>query len=271
MTAKADQFSLFVENDVFHKTDRYYTAGERLQYLFADDLGVSLTQNMYTPKDISNPDFQPYDRPWAGWMYLSVFKTWYGNHSEVFIEEEAGMTGPDSMAEETQKWFHKMIGSADPQGWKYQVPNHFGDLLVYRFTYKPLDSKYFAIDPYAGVVVGNLDDNAYIGLNVYAGYNLPAKRNSTRVITFKFGPNDPWNPYAYIWAGVEPRYVAYNMLLSDPKYRIHEESFVYDGNLGATLGLKGLELSFTTCFRSREFREQTYTERFDSLKLSGSF
>ena len=109
-----DEYRLYEENDFFNlispfaeQTDRYYTQGIRLEFLWygrkADETllptithadwcrilcgkdafnasgelgaevadGFAAGQNMYTPEDITIAAPQPDDRPWGGWLYAS--------------------------------------------------------------------------------------------------------------------------------------------------------------------------------------------------------
>jgi hypothetical protein len=99
--------SLYVENDLFFRTDRDYTSGVRLAWVspdIEDDIGdkcvpawvqpinekvrdvfalrlstanqrnmvITLGQAMYTPSDKTRSDLIREDRPYAGWMYLGL-------------------------------------------------------------------------------------------------------------------------------------------------------------------------------------------------------
>jgi len=269
--SSADQFSLYLENDVTAKTDHYFTHGTRLQYLTDEGYGFSLGQSMYTPDNKWAKELLPYDRPYAGFLYLSAFDTIvFTNGNNLYLELQMGMTGPDSLAEDTQIWVHEHIGSMIPQGWKNQVYSHFAFLFINRYTMPVYESSYFAIDPYVGTQIGNLADYITSGLNVYLGYNLPSTRNQP-VIPFKGIRGEGWQPYAYLYAGIEPKLMLYNMLLEDHRFLIHPNSFVYDQNSGVVLGCKYCELTFSFCIRSREFEEQMKPEKFGSAKLSVNF
>jgi len=270
--AEAGQFSLFAENDLVYHTDEFYTHGTRLQYITDNDLGVAIGQNMYTPTDITIKELIPNDRPYAGWLYFSTFVDvlpyWGG---ELFIENQIGMTGHDSFADDTQTLIHKWIHSRIPKGWNNQIPNHFGELLMGKYTYSLIGNKYFAIDPYIGAGVGNIVDYANHGILVYLGYNLPKNRNLTRTISFKVAENTGWNPYAYVYGGSELKYMAYNMLLSDSRFTIHPNDMIIDKLSGVVVGCRYVELAFTLCYRSKEFIEQEKDERFGSAKISINF
>jgi len=272
LSSFSGQVSIMAENDVTYKTDHYFTHGTRIQY--TDDLnwGVSIGQNMYTPDDKEAAELIPYDRPYAGYLYGSAFDTIYlKNRDELSLELQMGMVGPDSYAEETQKWIHEHTGSYIPRGWDNQIVNHFAFLLNSRYTAHVFDNKYFAFDPYIELQAGNLADYLNAGFNVYIGYNLPSNRNQYRVIPFKAVLGDNCNPYVYVYGGVEPKWMMYNMLLEDERFTIHPESLVYDRNVGLVIGCKYVELAFTLCLRSKEFEEQIEVEKYGSVKVSVGF
>jgi len=267
----AGQFSLFAENDVIYHTDHYYTHGTRLQYIDNNDLGYTFGQNMYTPNNKSIKELQPDDRPYAGYLYAGMFKTYYfTNNTELFVEAEFGTVGPNSYAEETQIWVHKHIGSMLPAGWDNQIANHAIALLVTKYTTHFLSSEWFSIDPYVGAKLGNLMDDVNAGINVYAGYNLPKSRNSSRTIPVKL-ENPKWNFYSYVFAGIEPKLVFYNMTMNDKRFDIDPNLFVYDTSYGVVMGCKYCELSVSWCESSKEFDKQVVPEKYGSIKLSFSF
>lgn len=271
LTSLANQVSIIAENDFIYHTDNFFTHGTRLQYI-DDRCGYTIGQNIYTPHDKNSKDLIPTDRPYAGYLYGSIFDTIYSDNGDsLWGELQVGMIGPDTYAEQTQIFIHELIHSKIPLGWDNQIPNHFAFLLINRYTTHIYEKEYFAIDPYIGSSLGNLADIINIGFNIYAGYNLPPDRNQQRIIPFKGNIEKEWNSYAYLYAGIEPKLVLYNMLLEDHRFSIHPESFVYDRNVGAVFGCEYFELSFTLCFRSKEFEEQYKAESFGSAKISVNF
>ncbi len=151
--ANADVLSLAWDNDLLTGEDRGYTNGVRFSYLtaaaedrekssstlaqrgrdamsflpgigLADDqhaLTFSVRQLMITPADITTPELQPDDIPYAG--HLSVSSTlWSWNADKITgFGAHLGVIGPESGAEATQKWVHKLTGSTKPRGWDNQL------------------------------------------------------------------------------------------------------------------------------------------------------
>lgn len=267
--AFADQISILAENDTTYSTDQFFTHGTRIQYTDDSGWGYTIGQNMYTPRDKKTETLIPDDRPYAGYLYGSIFNTiYFNNGNDLYIEGQLGIVGPHSYAEETQTWVHKSIGNDVPAGWDNQIPDSVTCLLIGRYTTHIMEGKYFAIDPYVATYLGNLADSINGGINLYAGYNLPKDRNNNRVIPFKAINESVWNPYSYLYIGIEPKLMFYNMLLEDDRFSIHPELFVYDRNAGLVIGCKYFELAFTLCFRSKEFEEQPKPEKYASAKIS---
>lgn len=126
-------------------TDRYYTNGMRIDYFYkkkqkakfpsslllniSDDnnniYGLGIAQFMFTPKNISVPDIQYNDRPYAGALYsiLSLQSIDKIKKTKVSSEIRLGVLGPMSFAKETQTWAHRVINYTKPEGWNNQVPN----------------------------------------------------------------------------------------------------------------------------------------------------
>ena len=83
--------------------------------------GTGLSQIMMTPEDISNPDPQPGDVPWAGALGWS--ESWYvfDNDRLNAFQIYAGILGPYSLAEEFQIRIHDWINADEPLGWDNQL------------------------------------------------------------------------------------------------------------------------------------------------------
>lgn len=191
--------SFTLENDLFSpdNSDRYYTNGMRLAFisstfdefndenssgwvrsLFGDmDLisadgykrvvAYGVGQIVITPDDITTSDEQPDDLPYAGLLYGFYSMNGQRQGRAETLSLMFGVVGPLSMAEESQKLLHKIIGSDEPKGWKHQLKNELALNLSYdrRYllaSYKP--GNYWDLD-----LVGT--GALYLG-NVMSGGNL---------------------------------------------------------------------------------------------------
>ena len=129
-----------------HGTDRAYTDGTRFELFYlkskpsrffvdkampkAGDssinvFGWGLVQIMITPEDISNPNFQPNDYPWAGALFVSHTLYSYNEQKKYDLQTEIdlGVTGPAALAGPFQDAVHQMIKYKRPRGWDNQFGN----------------------------------------------------------------------------------------------------------------------------------------------------
>jgi lipid A 3-O-deacylase len=202
----APVLTVYFENDIFDRTDRHYTAGEKVSWLSADltdwgwtgwrkdivdalpfvnrpegqkNFGVAFGQAMYTPQNLmlSTPD--PKDRPYAGWTYLELD---FISKTPVISDTLAiqfGMVGPDSYAKQTQDIVHQLIGDKKPQGWDHQLHNEPGLNLIYERSWRLYARTFddiFGVDlvPRAGACLGNVQTYANAGGMLRFGFNLPS-------------------------------------------------------------------------------------------------
>jgi hypothetical protein len=142
------------ENDTFGGTDRFYTDGVALGIThtrpswidpLADWLpwgegrrtvGYDVTQAILTPADTTRSVPDPNDRPYAGILAVGISLHVERSNSYHGLRFLTGVVGPWSLAEETQREVHRLIGSGQPQGWSYQLENEPILNLVYEYRHK---------------------------------------------------------------------------------------------------------------------------------------
>ena len=200
--------SIYLENDLFAGTDRYYTSGAKISWSSADlenladspysspFLGVfrilpyinekayqknllfTLGQNIYTPNDTKTSALITNDRPYAGYLYLGVGVAWKTAEVRNTLALNVGVVGPSSYAEETQRLIHDVRKLDHPRGWDNQLHDELGLTGVYLRDWRwPKISRRSGIDwellPHAGVAVGNVQTYANVGGELRFGLNLP--------------------------------------------------------------------------------------------------
>ncbi len=201
-------FSLYIENDSFVGTDRYYTSGVKLGWSSPDlekfsdspyakpflrlfdalpyinqtdyqkNLLFTLGQNIYTPVDTQSRVLIPDDRPYAGWLYLGLGVVWKTAKVRNTLALNVGVVGSWSYAQKTQSRVHDLLGDERAKGWDNQLHNELGALLVYsrdwrwpeRIRRKGLN---WELLPHAGLAVGNVRSYADFGGELRVGFNLP--------------------------------------------------------------------------------------------------
>lgn len=286
---QGSEFQLFIENDMLAGTDHYYTNGikfgfgvpfETLQQMFkiparftldlftdpgADyHFGLFAGQNIYTPRNITIGSPQPYDRPWAAWLYLGgVAQRVKGNRMDT-AELDIGMVGPWALGEQVQSKWHSLVGTAQPQGWGNQTPGE-PEFLVSYLQKRKYGTRHIEFVPHAGVTLGTVMTLARVGGIVRIGRNMTgfgadsiepggAMLQNTRR-EYEGAGRAPFEWYGFV--GADLRYVARNIFLDGTVFRggpsVDRRELVHDFTVGVSARINTYRLSFTHILRSEEF------------------
>ena len=193
------------------------------------------------------------------------------------------MVGPASLAEQSQKFVHKVIGADQPQGWDTQLHNEPGIVLTSRrswhsLTASPSTSTRLDLTPHIGAALGNVFTYANTGLTLRFGERLPDDFGPPRIqpgppggADFSLVSDFGW----YLFAGIEARLVARNIFLDGNTFRdsrsVDKIPLVGDLQYGIVLDWPSIRLSYTHVLRSREYRTQSGRDDFGALSLSVKF
>lgn len=298
--------SVLFENDYFFHTDRDYTNGVEFAWTTAPsdtpqwsvDLArklpffgqegevrasYALGQNIYTPVDLRLVDPPLTERPYAGYLYLSYSLTEKSETTLDQLQVQLGVVGPDSLAEQTQKFVHSVLGDINPQGWDTQLRNEpafvIGDERAWRFgpSHSVLGFK-FDVQPHVGGMVGNVYDFLNAGAIARVGFDLPDDYGPPRIEPSLPGTNffEPTAAFGwYLFAGVDGRAIARNIFLDGNTWQtsrsVDRIPYVGDLQLGAAITFEQWRLSFTHVFRTREYRTQVHADQFGAINLSYRF
>ena len=306
--------TLIEENDdLANNGDQHYTQDIRLSYLLSEErtpawsahltdhlpsfgireevprFGLVIGQNIYTPKNIYTPAMVATDRPYAGWLYLGAIlqrRGVTGRQTPVLdnFELDLGVLGPDSLAQDTQTWWHALGGWVIPQGWHNQLKSEPGIDLKYdrqwKFSRTPPEAGWgLEFIPHAGVSLGTVQTFAVGGGIVRAGYNIPddfGVQNIDSLASQAGGRTSRTRPFgAYLFAGLDGRAVARNAFLDGnlwrPSLSVRKEPLVGDFKFGAVLAFKHLDLALSYIERTREFKGQSRNDHFGSISLNAKF
>lgn len=304
--AEVGIFSFVVENDVVSNTDRHYTNGIRLSYITpengeppwmrrgidwlppfdeADDLRFefALGQSMFTPRNIGNPNPDPSDRPYAGWLYGAAGVIGETGQRLDRLQLSLGVVGPASLADETQTFWHEVIGATKPRGWDEQLKNEPAVQTTFQSNWRALTSGSFlgfATDatPHLGGALGNVFIYANTGLTIRAGQNLPDDYGPPRIEPGLPGSGffKPTNSFGwYVFGGVDGRAVARNIFLDGntlrPSREVDKKPFVGDVQAGFAVTLENLRFAYTHVVRTKEFDGQPERDSFGAFSLSLRF
>ncbi len=294
--------TLVLENDVISGTDRHYTNGFQLSYLFPqsdlsgffDKLGqktagqlggavtyfkISVGQSIFTPEDISTPAPLPDQHPYAGWLYTNL--TYFAERKSVLdtFSLDLGMIGPAAQGETVQREFHKLIDGQDPKGWDNQLENEFGLTASIERKWRarpvslgPLD---FDFTPNVGVSLGNVLTQGKGGITLRLGEDLMRDFGPPRVRPALTGSGAfrPSGQFSwYFFGGAEGRAIARNIFLDGNTFRdslsVDKRHFVADFQVGVVVQGGPVQISYTWVARTEEFKTQEDNQQFGAIALS---
>ena len=309
---EGSEFQLFIENDLLARTDRYYTHGfkfgggapfellqlpatELLEQLAPKDgsdihLGLFVGQNLYTPKSITNSLPQPFDRPWAAWLYLGgVAQRAKANRLDT-VEIDLGLVGPSALGREIQSGWHRLIGAPRPAGWQHQIPNETAFLVSWLAKSKHVLGSDQGVEleliPHGGATLGTVMTLARAGASLRLGRHMTGfgpdtiepggsmLQNMRRDIEPGRAEGIEW----YVFAGLDHRLIAHNIFLDGTVFRnspsVRRRPHVYDLTAGISLRIEAVRLSLTRVRRSEEFFSiagNGGAQTFDSINLGIEF
>jgi lipid A 3-O-deacylase len=254
-------------------------------------VNLSLGQSIFTPDDITVPTPQPKDRPYAGWLYggAGVISRGVDDGGSRLgikrLELDVGFIGPIALARESQTVVHSAFGFRKPKGWGNQLPNEFDFVFYGERLWGPYDllppvnvpvlgELRMDIAPHIGGALGTVFTYAATGLTLRLGTNLHETWSPPRI-----RPSLPGAEFyegdgvkGYIFAAGEVRAVARNIFLDGATFTstqsVKKQPVVFDAQVGFTLVLGPMQLSFTNIFRTREYNEQPQPDDFGAVSVS---
>lgn len=298
--------SLQIENDTYLGQDQHYSNGLNFSYLPLDKtypklstwlnkqgfkhqeedlfIELALTNAIYTPEDIENPEPQPNDHPWAGHTYvgaklshrpLSLNANW---QYQQRVEINLGIIGPAAGARVIQTEFHKIIDSHDPKGWHNQLKNEPTVNLFYSWQGQQatsLNSQVFVLSqPEVGLALGS--PFTYINYGWGLGLsNQPIAVNLPAIQPTSLGSNYFLVSKSLTWqalVGVQQRLVIYNQFLDGQVFHsgpsLHKRRLVNQAYLGVGFSYSKWRLTSKLVHTGREFSGQKHSNNYATLGVS---
>lgn len=314
----APVLTVYFENDIVSGTDEHYTNGLKISGLSADlvdwgqvgwrktfvdrlpfvnrpggqkNIGLGFGQNIYTPRDTLAVVPDPKDRPYGGWSYLELAFVSKTQAISDTIAFQAGLIGPHSLAEDTQRLVHNFTDSPRPRGWDYQLRDEVGVNVAYERRWRMYARSLYqtiGIDlvPHAGASLGTVQTYANAGGTVRFGYNLPSDFGVQLARPGSVGgtPTDDLDPRValdrnfsvFAFGAADGRAVARDIFLDGNTFResrsVDKEPFVADLSAGIGVIAGRWQLTYTQVWRTREFETQRSAfNNFGSVTLSRAY
>lgn len=314
-------FSIYFENDLFAGTDRNYTNGTKLSWVSPDlssyrdsgelpdwahpliqclpfineeglirNVALSIGQNMYTPRETDRRRLVPDDRPYAGWLYGGIAFHSKNVRRLDTIEIQAGVVGPLSFAEETQRVVHRLRDIDVPEGWDNQLSNEPGLVLICERKVRVFERGLtrgpgLDVITHMGVGLGNVSTYANAGAEIRVGWNLPADFGSALIrpagdTNAPISSTDPRISERkgfslHLFGAVSGRAVARDIFLDGntftDSHSVDKEPFVADVSAGIGVTFDRFKISYAQVLRTREFEGQEEHHSFGSVTLSISY
>lgn len=301
-------WSLTSENDLFGGTDRDYTNGIRIERVSPEDRvlpildwaarrvpvldlrrrklrqGLAVSHAIFTPNDISLSEPDPDDRPYAGWLYVSGTVVASDDNIQDVLQLNLGIVGPAALGKFVQTNWHDLIEEDKPRGWDYQLRNEPGfELIAQRMALYEgprlplgLETDYGI---HAGGALGNVRTYAASGLTGRIGWDLGSDFGPPRIRPAlagagTFSPQQTFG--AYLFAGVEGRFVLRDMFLDGNAWRdsprvSDRNKLVADAQAGAAIHVENVQFAFTYVHRTEEFQRQAGPQRFGAVSISVAY
>ena len=318
LTLNADQFSFSFYNDTFAGRDKHFTDGTSLSWI--DDsfksvedtksksydsftyniinalplavmdcnknhnAGISLSQIIITPNDISISQPQYNDMPYAGYAALSFYMFEWDERSIKEFRVEFGVVGKESGAEYVQKTIHSAIGSPDPKGWDTQLGTKYTLNALFRYGEKSWENN--SIDDLSmdwfnhfGVQTGNFTTDVFggsifrVGNNYVRNFNVHYPYLKEEASLLRLGNKHRGIGWS-LSAGINANLLAYSYILDEAK----KEGYATNKNIinlalysGADLYYKTHKLTFFYQTQSPYSNQKSTIEIFGGLIYAFQF
>ncbi|WP_084005403.1 lipid A deacylase LpxR family protein [Gilvimarinus polysaccharolyticus] len=208
----------------------------------------SVGQVMITPADISKSTPAPHEVPYAGLLTYRASRVLVNDNIADMVRTTVGVIGPASMAEQSQKFIHKVVGSTEPKGWDYQLENEpviaVRRARVWRYELSPMIDTVLLAQGRAG----NLESAVGAGALVRFGRGLQRSFATTLLqqgrTSTPTAVEDGW----YLYGGFEADYVFNNIFVNGNTYRDSPSSDLRHNQLSFTAGMSYAWDAFSVTF-----------------------
>lgn len=247
-------------------------------------VGFSLGQTMFTPEDITLATPPSDDRPYAGFLFFNTSLFARDEDSLHNWTLQLGIVGPSSMAEDSQKAIHDLLGSDEPQGWDHQLEDEPILNLNYQYSRRlaqgDLGAGYgYDVTPNVGGGLGNFATFANTGVSARIGSNMPDSfgGNSLTAGTQSHAAaltpiSDRWG--SYLFASLQGYWVGRYLPLDGNTWHdgpsVESEDWLGSASAGLAVGCKSFVAVLGYSAFSRTFETQDQRSEFGALSLSWS-
>ena len=281
--------SLTEENDKFapKNKDRYYTQGLKIAINRGDHTFFSLTQEINTPSDTSNPNPSLDDMPYSGalyvgWGYGAILERGGRRDCMFSVEAKLGVIGPSAGGSTIQNKFHDLIGTPQSAGWGTQLPDELlfnldGEFRR-RFDLDPTGHGYRDLIARGVVELGTVRTEVVLGAQLRWGVNLDKSwghsyiRHSNGYDPIDALKTPESRPNFSYWAFVDSQLevVVRNYATDGTNFResrgVTRSPIVLQCAIGTTFQVYACSATYFIAARTKEFETQDGVHFFGGLK-----
>lgn len=248
-------------------------------------VGISLGHAIFTPANVDTEELVPDDRPYCGWLFLSLGLHSKNKHVLDIFETTIGVVGPLALGEPVQNNYHNFINVKRAEGWKHELNNEPGLMFTWQRNWRwatQLGSSDWGADiiPHFGATLGNVKTHLNAGGEIRFGYNLPVNFGTALIGPARgisAGVDDPSNQGFgfHLYAGTDGRIVGRDITLDGNTFggshSVSKKTFVADLFAGIAFHYDEFSITYTQAMRTREFYGQKGDHVFGSLAISIAF
>ncbi len=286
--------------------DRHYTNGTAVSLTFhpqwAEDLadklydqydlahhataaGVFAGQLMFTPDDITVPQFVEDDRPYAGYLFGGAFWQHANARNLDHVRLELGVVGPASQADNTQAWIHRIFDGDKPRGWDNQLHNEPTIQGYYRHKWKfvgdeiglgalPFETQ---LVPDVQLALGTVHRYVEAGATFRFGVNLPEGFGPAQLDDLSGTAERLQARLWYVWfCALAGQAVEHNLFLEGNTFKdshsVKEEPLLGQLKAGVRVyyrrGRWSGQIGYDQTFLTPEFKKQNDGDSYASLILA---
>jgi len=311
-----DTLTVYWENDAFAGTDRDYTNGLRFTWstpyrVDPNDarlpgwsrpwlekipggnpgegraVALSFGQSIFTPSNINRDQFDPNDRPYAGYSYLAAGFHNRSPRVKTSWEFQAGVVGPLSFAEQTQNYTHDLMGNHRAKGWEHQLNNEpILEVICERHWLllhaDDVNGFVFDLIPHLGGQLGNAATLVNAGGELRFGWNIPHNFGVCPIrggceSNSAFADSKPPAGFSstYLFLATDGRWVLHNIFLDGNSFgdgaRVERTPLVADFMAGIAVQYGMGRMTYSYVYRTREFQAQDRQQLFGALSFSWTY
>lgn len=179
------------ENDLFARTDRYYSQGIFLNYAHKSEIeaefrsmpvdayfNCGLIHQVYTPSTIKSDSALYNDRPYAATLSFYADRTLIDKAGKFSISSgiEMGGVGPFAFGKQMQTGIHQATNNFLPLGWQYQISNGFILDVLLKSEFQLVSNNWFQLNAGMDLEFGTFRNNLKPAILIGLGA-MKVKRN----------------------------------------------------------------------------------------------